>query len=42
MDEEPDHHGGHEVAMTIEEILKRGLVADPHWMKVRTVVLRVF
>ena len=42
MDEEPDHQGGHEVAMTVEEILKRGLVADPDWMKVRTVVLRVF
>ena len=33
MDEEPDHQGGHEVAMTVEEILKRGLVADPDWMK---------
>ena len=41
MDEEPDHQGGHEVAMTIAEILLRGLVADPDWMKVRTVVLRV-
>ena len=35
MDEEPDHQGGHEVAMTIDEILKRGLVADPDWMRVR-------
>ena len=41
MDEEPDHQGCHEVAMTVEEILKRGIVADPHWMKVRTLVLRV-
>ena len=36
MEEEQDHQGGQDVPLSVDEILKRGLVADPDWMKVRT------
>ena len=43
MEEQPDHQGqDNEIPFSIADILKCDLISDSEWMKVRTVVFRIF